>query len=233
MGKLAAFVGMTLGGAIGWYAGAVVGFMTAFMLSCVGSGVGLYVARRVAQQYLALALGLTLVVVPRARAQTPEAMKAAGELMQAMHADKVLHDQISTAFDTQVQNNPAMAPYRTTMQQFADKYLTWDEIGPQLTSAYAEIFTEQELHDLVAFYKTPTGQKLALQMGTLAAKGQQIGLRVVQAHQGELADMIRQQQQANAGSAQASAQSPDLFSKQQPADTTRRQSVSTGAPPSP
>jgi hypothetical protein len=209
MSKLASFIGMTVGGAIGWYAGSIVGFMTAFALSCVGTGVGMYVARRAMQQYLVLALGLCLVAAPNAGAQTqtptPAATKAATELMQVMHADKTLHDQISAAFDVQIQNNPAMVPYRGAMQKFADRYLTWDAIGPQLTTAYAQVFSESELKDLVAFYKTPTGQKLASQMATLAAKGQAIGLAVVQQHQGELADLIRQQ---------ASGTTP-------PADTTK------------
>jgi hypothetical protein len=211
MSKLASFIGMTVGGAIGWYAGMVVGYMTAFILSCVGSGVGLYVTRRALQQYLVLILGLSLVTASNSGAQapaptpTPGAVKAATELMQVMHADKTLHDQISAAFDVQIQNNPAMVPYRGAMQQFADKYLTWDAIGPQLTTAYAEVFTESELKDLIAFYKTPTGQKLSSQQATLSAKGQAIGLAVVQAHQGELADLIRRQQ---AGATQ-------------PADTTK------------
>ncbi|HZS60211.1 MAG TPA: hypothetical protein VFA43_13130 [Gemmatimonadaceae bacterium] len=51
MSKLASFIGMTVGGAIGWYAGNLVGIMTAFILSCVGTGVGLYVARRYARAY--------------------------------------------------------------------------------------------------------------------------------------------------------------------------------------
>ena len=196
MSKLASFIGMTVGGAIGWYAGMVVGYMTAFVLSCVGTGVGLYVARRAAQQYLVLVLGLCLVAAPIAYAQTPTpgAVKAATELMQVMHADKTLHDQISASFDAQVRTNPAMAPYRGAMQAFADKYLTWDAIGPQLASAYAELFTESEIKNLIAFYKSPTGQKLASEQATLVAKGQAIGTSIAQQHQGELADMIRQAQ---------------------------------------
>jgi hypothetical protein len=207
MNKLASFVGMTVGGAIGWYAGSLVGFMTAFVLSCVGTGVGLWAARRVAQQYLVLILGIGLVAAPGAGAQTPTpgAVKAATELMQVMHADKTLHDQIAAAFDLQIKNNPAMEQYRGTMQAFADKYLTWDAIGPQLTNAYAQVFTESEIKDLIAFYKSPTGQKLASQQATLVAKGQAIGLSVVQSHQGELADMIRQTQSG----------------VKQPADTTK------------
>lgn len=202
MNKIASFVGMTVGGAVGWYAGALVGFMTAFVLSCVGSGVGLYFARRVMQQYLVLVLGLCLVVAPSAGAQTQTqpptagAMKAATELMQIMHAEQSFRDAISASFDAQVQANPAMAPFRPTMQQFADKYVTWDQMGPQLTAVYAANFSESEIRDLIAFYKTPIGQKLASRSATIAAQSQQIALTVVQAHQGELVDMIRQQAQS-------------------------------------
>jgi hypothetical protein len=206
MGKLASFAGMTVGGAVGWYAGNIVGFMTAFMLSCVGTGVGMYLAHRAVKRYFALALGLSLAAATSASAQAPATtpapapaptagqVKAATELMQTMHADKTLRDAISAAFDVQIQNNPAMAPYRGAMQQFANKYLTWDAMGPQLIAVYAQMFTESELKDLTAFYRTPIGQKLSSQQATLAAKSQAIGLAVVQAHQGELVDLLRQQQ---------------------------------------
>jgi uncharacterized protein len=171
----------------------------------VGTGVGLFVARRIVRQYLPLVTVAFVLVAPRAaRAQTPETLQAAKELMQVMHVDKTLHDQIAAAFDLQVQNNPAMAPMRPVMQQFLDKYLNWESIGPQVTTVYAQTFTVSELKDLIAFYKTPTGQKVASQSATLGAKSEAIGLQVVQAHQQELVDLIRQQ---------------STKSQQQPADT--------------
>jgi hypothetical protein len=36
------FLGMTLGGYVGWYLGAPISFFTAFMLSMVFTGVGLW-----------------------------------------------------------------------------------------------------------------------------------------------------------------------------------------------
>jgi hypothetical protein len=51
MKKLLGFVGATLGGAVGWWAGSAVGIMTAFMVSTVASGVGLYLGRRLADPY--------------------------------------------------------------------------------------------------------------------------------------------------------------------------------------
>ena len=49
MSKLLAWVGATILGAIGWWAGeALEGMFTAFVLSMVGTGLGLYLGRRMA-----------------------------------------------------------------------------------------------------------------------------------------------------------------------------------------
>ena len=51
MNKVAGFIGATIGGGIGWWAGEGVGFMTAFMLSIVGTGLGIYAAKRIIRHY--------------------------------------------------------------------------------------------------------------------------------------------------------------------------------------
>jgi hypothetical protein len=48
MQKLLSFVGASVIGSAGWWAGARVGVMTGFFLSMVGTGVGLYAGRRIA-----------------------------------------------------------------------------------------------------------------------------------------------------------------------------------------
>ena len=52
MSKLLAFLGATVGGAIGWWLGARVGTMTAFIVSTVGTGLGVYTGRRIAASVL-------------------------------------------------------------------------------------------------------------------------------------------------------------------------------------
>lgn len=46
MARWMGLVGMTLGGAVGWWLGAKVGIMTAVVVSMVGTGVGLYYGRK-------------------------------------------------------------------------------------------------------------------------------------------------------------------------------------------
>jgi uncharacterized membrane protein YeaQ/YmgE (transglycosylase-associated protein family) len=52
MTKLLGFIGATIGGWLGWAAGAPVGMFTAFAVSMVGTGVGLYYGRWAAQHWL-------------------------------------------------------------------------------------------------------------------------------------------------------------------------------------
>jgi hypothetical protein len=52
MAKLLAFLGATIGGAIGWWLGARVNTMAAFFISVLGTAVGVYVGRRVAASLL-------------------------------------------------------------------------------------------------------------------------------------------------------------------------------------
>jgi len=50
--KLCIFVGINVGGAVGWWLGDMVGTMTAFCVSGAGSLLGVYLGWRVAMKYL-------------------------------------------------------------------------------------------------------------------------------------------------------------------------------------
>ena len=128
---------------------------------------------------------------PAARAVTPGARAAAEELLRLMNVEQVLRSSTESAFDAQVQAQPLMAPFRPTMQKWADKILTWAEFGPRLTQVYAEEFTEPELRQLIAFYQTPIGQKLASRTPLLTKRGAQVGAEVAEAHLPELEEMIK------------------------------------------
>lgn len=52
MNAFFAFLGATIGGWIGWAAGAHVGVMTAYMLSVGGTAVGVYAGRRIADELM-------------------------------------------------------------------------------------------------------------------------------------------------------------------------------------
>ena len=51
MSKLLGFLGLTIGGWLGWAAGAPFSLTAALFLSVFGTGLGLYVARRISYEY--------------------------------------------------------------------------------------------------------------------------------------------------------------------------------------
>jgi hypothetical protein len=49
--KLFAFIGATVGGWLGWYAGSLVSATLAFLVGMVATGVGMYIGIRLAQRW--------------------------------------------------------------------------------------------------------------------------------------------------------------------------------------
>jgi hypothetical protein len=120
-----------------------------------------------------LALALALSGHPAA-AQTqaplkpasPAALAAANEILAMKHASAIYQDAVPNIVqktkDVLLQNN---LNYQKDLNEVAvivaqNLASRTKEIGDGMAQIYANEFTEQELKDLVTFYKTPLGQKL-------------------------------------------------------------------------
>ena len=119
--------------------------------------------------------------------------KAAENLLIVMEIDKSLPKIAEQVVETQLQQNPQLAPQRDVLQRFLNKYLNWESVKEDTITAYTHEFTEPELKKLTEFYKTPVGKKASEKMPKLAFISGQIGLRQAQAHQTELRQMIEEQ----------------------------------------
>jgi len=116
-----------------------------------------------------LALGIALSA-GHAQAQTkpptPAAVAAAKEILEMKRANSIYANAVPNivqrTMDTLMQTN---LNYQKDLKEVAEvvvKNLAGreKEIGDGMAKIYAQDFTEQELKDLVTFYKTPLGQKL-------------------------------------------------------------------------
>jgi len=119
--------------------------------------------------------------------------KAAENLLLVMEVDKSLPKLAEQVLESQLQQNPQLAPQREVMQRFLNKYLNWESVKADTITAYTQEFTEQELKQLTEFYKTPIGKKANEKMPKLAFVGGQIGLKHAQANQAELRQMIEEE----------------------------------------
>ena len=120
-----------------------------------------------------LVLGLALTGAPAgaqqpqiAKEPSPAAIASAKEILAMKHAGdmyvQAVPNIVQQAKDRILQSN---LNYQKDLnevaaiiaQKLAGKQ---QEIGEGMAKIYASVFTEQELKDLVTFYKTPLGQKL-------------------------------------------------------------------------
>jgi len=103
---------------------------------------------------------------PQLKPVSPSAMQAARDLLAVKGASQIYGTAVSTIVERAKQQIlAANLNYQkdlneialTVSQQNAGKE---KEIGEQMAKIYANDFTEQELKDLTAFYKSPLGQKV-------------------------------------------------------------------------
>ena len=137
--------------------------------------------------------GLTLALVCSPVVALGDAQshrKAAEKLLMVMEVDKSLPKIAEQVVDTQVQQNPQLAPQREVLQRFLTKYLNWASVREDTITAYTQEFTEPELKKLTEFYKTPVGKKASEKMPQLAFIAGQLGLKKAQANQAELRQML-------------------------------------------
>jgi uncharacterized protein len=116
------------------------------------------------------------------------------ELLEVMNVEKNAMAGAQAMFNVILEQNSAMAPYQDVLVKWAEKTLSWEKMGPRMTELYMKSFTETEVRELIAFYKTPTGQKTLQQMPTLMQEGAKIGADLAKEHQGELEEAIKVRQ---------------------------------------
>jgi hypothetical protein len=132
-------------------------------------------------------LVVALLVGWQDAAPSPDSHDAAArELMASLDLKNLTTQAFDTMIDAQVQANPAMASCKDILLDWGHKYMTWEAMEPQIIKLYTDAFTEPELREMTAFYRTPTGAKAARAIPDLFQKGAQIGLTIANEHKDEL-----------------------------------------------
>jgi hypothetical protein len=114
---------------------------------------------------LALAAAPTLAQTPPP-APTPGAIAAAKELLTMKHANQMYANAVPGVVErTKTELMQTNINYQKDLNEVAVIVAQklagrQNEIGDGMAKVYASQFTEQELKDLVTFYKSPLGQKL-------------------------------------------------------------------------
>ncbi|MFO0954828.1 MAG: DUF2059 domain-containing protein [Isosphaeraceae bacterium] len=142
-----------------------------------------------------LVLGFVVLVSagPAARGDEKSHRKAAEELLLTMNVDRQLQSSIEQTIEIQAKANPQLAQLKDVMKKFFEKHMSWEGLKEDMISIYAGAFSEDELKEITAFYKTPTGKKMVAKMPELMSKGMQLGAQRVANSQSELLQMIQEE----------------------------------------
>jgi hypothetical protein len=106
---------------------------------------------------------LCFVLVVYTHAQTKQALIK--ELFQVMQKDSILDRAMKSGFPTMVKMIPIKDPQKVDsikldVQERLEKYKeVVNKLQEEEMALYDKKFTQSELEDLLAFYKSPTGQK--------------------------------------------------------------------------
>lgn len=130
-----------------------------------------YRAARAAAVVLAMALAS-----PAAQAQqpSPAALLTAKEIVNVTGATALFNPLIAGVVEQAknlfLQQNPSLGKdlNEVAAKLRADLAPRFDELTNEVAKLYATHFTEAELKDLLAFYKTPVGKKLITEQGKVA-----------------------------------------------------------------
>lgn len=125
-----------------------------------------------------------------AAAQSRSHAAAAEEMLTAMQARQMFEDAREGALRAQISANPALAPYEEVMRGFFDDFLTWEAVHDDYVRLHMARFTEAELRELAAFYRTPLGRRMAEESAALGVELSLVGQRIVESNQAELVRRI-------------------------------------------
>jgi len=137
------------------------------------------------------ALGLVFAgASPAARADEKSHRAAAEDMLQAANTEQTMQAAIDQVLDAQIKANPQLEQVKGVMKSFFAKHLSYGALKDDLIKIHMEQFTEAELKEIAAFYRTPAGKKAVEKLPVLMQKGSELGMRRVQEHAAELRQMI-------------------------------------------
>ena len=87
---------------------------------------------------------------------------------------QMLFQQLSQQ-DIPEAKKPLFNKYMSKMVELITETLNWDKIKPDMTDLYVSNFSENEINDMLIFYKSPTGKKFIDKMPVIMKRSMEIG----------------------------------------------------------
>lgn len=145
---------------------------------------------------------LALAARPAAAQQTAPApsashVQAAEQLLVASDAENAMRKGMQRMMEMQAEQNPMLASMRDILEDFYARHMGWERMKPEMVRVYTSTFSESEIHELTAFYRTEIGRKMSERMPEIMARSTEMSQRIVQEHMPELTQKIMERMQSD------------------------------------
>jgi uncharacterized protein len=87
---------------------------------------------------------------------------------------------------------PVFNKYMSKIVDLITETLSWRQIKSKMEDLYVNNFTENEINDMLAFYRSPTGQKFVEKMPVIMTSAMEIGQKQSQIMMPKLNTLIQQ-----------------------------------------
>ena len=139
-------------------------------------------------------LALALLCAAPAAAQpepTPGEIAAARDLLEASNTRENFIRAMELGME-QGGMGELTPEVRRVLREFMDEHFRYEDMEPDFIRVYADAFTEQELRDLAAFYRTPLGRRVVETLPEITAASQRIAMERMQSVMPQLMQAIMQ-----------------------------------------
>ena len=128
-----------------------------------------------------------------ARCSSPAQETAAHELVAMSGAEAQVKQSADAIIEAQLRAAPQMAEYfGDLIRTYVGEQMQWSMLEPEFARLYCELFEERELRDMIAFNRTPLGQKILRQMPELMRRAAAMGEARMQANMPEFQRRIEE-----------------------------------------
>jgi|APLak6261672214_1056088.scaffolds.fasta_scaffold00570_2 uncharacterized protein len=126
-------------------------------------------------------------------------LKAAEALVNAVAGPEVIKSGFTATISPMLANmrqqgapEGMVSEFETAINEWFDQEIKWDDLRPQIAKLYAEVYTEGELGEILAFLKTPAGIKMTKSTPELMQKGMVIGQQYAMSKQAILQKRLQE-----------------------------------------
>ena len=123
----------------------------------------------------------------------------AKELLTFLKAKERMGVAVEQIVAIQVQRDPRLGRFKEEVRNYVAKYLAWDSMESGIVEEYKQYFTEAELREILAFYKSETGRKALTHMERIIRAAGKSRNDLLQQNSGELRAAIEARQRSQGG----------------------------------